>query len=76
MPVHPTRSGLSGHVITPQGLKTSQRHIAAITEFPVPQSVTEVHQFMGLASYYCRFVKGFALIAQPLHALTWKGQLD
>ena len=62
-----------GHVITPQGLKTSQHHIAAVTEFPVPQSVTEVRQFMGLTSYYRRFVKSFAQIAQPLHALTHKG---
>ena len=62
-----------GHVITPQGLKTRQHHIDAITEFPVPQSVTEVRQFMGLASYYRRFVKNFAQIAQPLHALTRKG---
>lgn len=62
-----------GHVITPRGLKTSERHITAVTEFPVPQSVTEVRQFMGLASYYRRFVKGFAQLAQPLHALTRKG---
>ena len=62
-----------GHVITPQGLRTSQRHVAAITEFPVPKSVTEVRRFMGLASYYRRFVKCFAKIAQPLHALTRKG---
>ena len=46
-----------GHVITPQGLKTSNQHITAITEFPVPTNVTEVRQFMGLASYYRRFVK-------------------
>ena len=44
--------GFLGHVITPYGLKTSQQHIAAIMEFPVPQSVMEVRQFMGLASYY------------------------
>ena len=64
-----------GHVITLQGLKTSLRHITAITDFPVPRSVTEVRQFMGLASYYRRFVKNFAQIAQPLHALTRKGAL-
>ena len=42
-------------------------------EFPVPESVREVRQFLGVASYYCRFIHGFAKTAQPLHALTQKG---
>ena len=62
-----------GHVITPEGLKTSQCHIDAVTKFPAPKTVTEVRQFMGLASYYRRLVKSFATVAQPLHALTRKG---
>ena len=33
----------------------------------------EVRQFLGIASYYHRFIQGFAKIAQPLHALTQKG---
>ena len=65
--------GFLGHVITPQGLKTSEQHILAVREFPVPDSVRAVRQFMGLCSYYRRFVKGFASIARPLHALTRKG---
>ena len=65
--------GFLGHVITPQGLKTSEQHILAVREFPVPDSVRAVRQFMGLCSYYRRFVKGFASIAPPLHALTRKG---
>lgn len=60
-------------MITTRGLRTSQRHIEAIYDFPVPRNVSEVRQFMGLASYYRQFVKNFAAIAQPLHALTRKG---
>ena len=41
-------------------------------EFPVPTDVTKVRQFVGLASYYRRFVPGFARIANPLHVLTKK----
>jgi len=33
-------------------------------------SVTEVRRFLGLASYYRRFIPDFAKIANPLHALT------
>ena len=42
-------------------------------EYPIPQSVKEVRQFLGIASYYRRFIQGFTKIAQPLHSLTQKG---
>ena len=38
--------------------------MVAIQNFPVHSSVKEVRQFVGLASYYCRFINGFAKIAQ------------
>ena len=41
-------------------------------DFPRPSSVKEVRQFLGLASYYQRFIAGFAKIAHPLHLLTQK----
>jgi len=44
-----------------------------VKDYPVPKSVKEVRQFFGIASYYRRFVQGFAKVAQPLHALTQKG---
>ena len=46
--------------------------LAAIREIPPPKTATEVHSFLGLAGYYRRYVKGFAAIAGPLHALTRK----
>ncbi len=62
-----------GHLITPQGLKTNARLTAAVAEFPRPQNVSEVQRFLGLSSYYRRFVSNFARVASPLHALTRKG---
>ena len=64
-----------GHVLTSQGLKTSEHHVRAVREFKVPTDVREVRQFLGLASYYWRFVQSFAKIAHPLHGLTKKGAL-
>ena len=64
-----------GHVITPQGFKTNPRLVAEVQEFPVPQSLQEVHRFLGLSSYYWRFIPRFAKIAQPLHQLTLKQKL-
>ena len=62
-----------GHIITPLGLKLNPECVAAVQDFPVPQNVKQVRQFVGLASYYRRFIPAFAKIAQPLHDLTRKG---
>ena len=42
-------------------------------EFPTPTNLKELRNFLGLANYYRRFVKGFSHIANPLNALTKKG---
>ena len=64
-----------GHVLTPEGLKTCEEHVRAVREFQRPVNVREVRQFLGLASYYRRFIPLFAKIAHPLHGLTKKGAL-
>ena len=61
-----------GHVITPDGLTPTSSHIAAIQGFPVPQDIKALRQFLGLASFYRRFIPNFARIAKPLHKLTRK----
>ena len=40
----------------------------------VPTSIQDVRAFVGLASYYRRFMADFASIARPLHAMTGKGK--
>ena len=64
-----------GHRVTEEGLLPDPSLLAAIRDIPPPKTATEVRSFLGLAGYYCRYVKGFAAIAAPLHALTRKDAL-
>ena len=59
-----------GHVISAEGIGPNPEKVEAVKRFPVPTSVKGVRQFLGLASYYRRFIPGFARVAAPLHALT------
>ena len=62
-----------GHRITPEGLQTTPRLVSAVQDFPRPTSSKQARQFLGLCSFYRRFIRGFARIAKPLHQLTKKG---
>ena len=63
------------HLIRPQSIKPNPKRERAVKRIPVPTSLKGVHALVGLASYYRRFTKGFAQIAQPLHSLTHKGAI-
>lgn len=62
-----------GHIITPSGLKPNPKLVAAVHDFPTPHNLQTLQQFLGLSSYYRRFIQGYAAIARPLHQLTRKG---
>src|SRR3954469_4175798 len=61
-----------GHVISSQGIQVDPRKIIAIESWPAPTNVSELRSFLGLASYYRRFVEGFAHVASPLTNLLHK----
>ena len=61
-----------GHRVTEEGLLPDPSLLTVIREIQPPKNATEVRSFLGLAGYYRRYVKNFAAIAGPLHALTRK----
>jgi len=61
-----------GHMVSADGISPLPDKLEAIRDWPVPHCLRNVRAFFGLASYYRRFVKGFATIAEPLTRLTRK----
>ena len=61
-----------GFVISEEGIKPDEKKIEAIKSLPVPTCVREVRSFIGMCSYYRRFIPNFSQIAEPIIALTKK----
>ncbi|GJZ57985.1 putative reverse transcriptase domain-containing protein [Tanacetum coccineum] len=54
--------------------KFSKSKIEAVKNWASPTTPSEIRQFLGLAGYYRRFIKGFSKIAKPMTELTQKNQ--
>ena len=59
-----------GHIWTPDGIMTDPAKTERIWSWPVPHTVTEVKQFLGLCGYYSKFCQSYSDISAPLHRLT------
>jgi hypothetical protein len=62
-----------GHLIDGNGIRPDPRKLDAIDRFPVPTDTSSLKSFLGIASYYRRFVSSYARLAAPLHYLLKMG---
>lgn len=63
-----------GCEISKDGVRPGQSKVEAVKKFPQLKNVHEVRQTVGLASYFRKYIKNFALIAKPLTLLTKKDE--
>jgi hypothetical protein len=58
-----------GHLISANGMRPEAKKVQVIQDWPTPKDVYEVRSFLGLANYFCKYIKGYASLAAPLTEL-------
>lgn len=62
-----------GFIVGQGRIQASPKKTDAICNFPQPQNITQIKSFLGMCSFYRRFIPDFSLLAAPLTHLTKKG---
>ena len=70
----PDNVNFLGHVVSGDGVECDPDNIQTIGDWPVPQTVSDVISFLGLAKYYRRFVPNFAQLSALLTYLMKRNQ--
>ena len=55
-----------GHIVSGEGVKADPAKVQAVSEFPRPTDVSHLRSFLGLATYFRRYIDSFARVAHPL----------
>ena len=58
-----------GHKLSAHGLRPDPENISAVMKFPTPTNTREIKQYLGLCSYYRKFIPNFSKIVNPLTEL-------
>lgn len=61
-----------GYSIDQDGIQPSDANIEAVANYPVPRNAKEIQRFLGLASYFRKFIPRFSEVAKPLYDLLKK----
>lgn len=56
-----------GHTINAKGILPDQEHLDAVRKAPPPSDAASLQSFLGLVSWYSKFLPGFATVVAPMH---------
>ena len=49
-----------GHVLSQEGIRPSKKKLGDIVEFTTPQTLKDVHSFLGMCSFFRKFIPRFS----------------
>lgn len=58
-----------GHIICKEGLMVDPMKVVILLNITPPQNVKEVKRFLGYISYYCKFIKYYVILVNPIEEL-------
>jgi hypothetical protein len=61
-----------GHIVSHEGVNVDPNKIKAMMDWSIPKTLNNLRVFLGLASYYRKFVRNYGRIEAPLTTLTKK----
>ena len=58
-----------GHVIDQHGVHVNPKKVKSIVNMPEPKNVSELSTFLGMATYYGKYIKDYSTMTAPLNKL-------
>ena len=56
-------------MVSSKSIRIEDKQIEAVKQWPKPQSMQDIHVFLGFANFYRQFIQGFTGIAAPLTSM-------